>query len=172
MTTLIAGLGNVLMGDDAIGPTLIYYLRAFYEFPPEVELKDFGTPGIDLAQHLANRDTVILVDASEDPASAPGTVKVVDPAGLPAAREFPRHDLHAPDWHESLQLSRLHGVPPRRLILIGVAAGSCQLGEPMSPEISAHLETILDEVAAVISGLGIALVRRAAPQPPELWWQR
>ncbi|MGC4056184.1 MAG: hydrogenase maturation protease [Paludibaculum sp.] len=125
MSTLIAGLGNVLMGDDAIGPTLIHHLQARYEFPEGIELQDLGTPGVDLARHLAGHETVVVLDAIAAPEQPPGTVRRLGKDELEAFSGVWRTDGHAPDWSESLRLSALYGTPPDRVMLIGVVVGSC-----------------------------------------------
>ncbi|MBN9659640.1 MAG: hydrogenase maturation protease [Acidobacteria bacterium] len=172
MSTLIAGLGNVLMGDDAIGPTLVHYLKARYEFADEVELEDLGTPGIDLAQHLANRDTVIVLDAIEDPARPPGTVCRFDAGTLAAARTSTRQDAHAPDLGESLRLSVLHGAAPRRMVLIGVVAASCELGDRMSAGLQNEFEAIVRQVVTALGELQIPMVPRQNAEVPDCWWLR
>lgn len=172
MSTLIAGLGNVLMGDDAIGPTLVHYLKARYEFPAEIQVEDLGTPGIDLAQHLANRDTVIILDAIEDPRLATGTVRRVEQGELAAARTSLRQDAHAPDLNESLRLSGLHGRAPRRLVLLGVAVHSCELGQPMSAPLRDQFEEILQQVSKAMQELGIPMEQRQNAEVPDCWWLR
>ncbi len=44
----VLGVGNILMGDDGIGPFLVRILEARYEFPPNVVLHDLGTPGLGI----------------------------------------------------------------------------------------------------------------------------
>ncbi len=39
----VLGVGNILMGDDGIGPFVVRILEARYEFPPNVVLHDLGT---------------------------------------------------------------------------------------------------------------------------------
>ena len=46
--TAVLGLGNVLMGDDALGPWVIQHLLTQWEVPPSVRVQDLGTPGLDL----------------------------------------------------------------------------------------------------------------------------
>ena len=58
----VLGLGNVLMGDDALGPWVIHFLVETYAFPPEVEVVDVGTPGLDLVPYVAGPCGIILVD--------------------------------------------------------------------------------------------------------------
>ena len=65
----IAGVGNVLLGDDAIGLYVVRALEALYQFPAQVRLEDFGTPGLDLVAHVSGTEALILIDAanSEEP---------------------------------------------------------------------------------------------------------
>lgn len=172
MSTLIAGLGNVLMGDDAIGPTIVHYLKARYEFPGDIQVEDLGTPGIDLAQHLANRDTVVVLDAIEDPRLPTGTVRRVEQGELAAARTSLRQDAHAPDLSESLRLSALHGSAPRRLVLLGVVVSSCELGQPMSLPLRNRFEEIFQQVATALQELGIPMAQRQNAEVPDCWWLR
>ena len=58
----VVGLGNVLMRDDALGPTAISLLVSRYDFAPGVAVEDLGTPGLDLHPHLDGLDVVIIVD--------------------------------------------------------------------------------------------------------------
>ncbi|WP_321478165.1 hydrogenase maturation protease [uncultured Paludibaculum sp.] len=170
MSTLIAGLGNVLMGDDAIGPTLIHYLRARYEFEPDVDLLDLGTPGIDLAHHLAGRETVILLDALNEPQSTPGSVRVLHQSDLESAAIAIRGDAHTPDLSESIRLAALHGAPPGRVVLLGITAGSFELGEPMSPSLRQNLDRIVNAIADQLRSLRIPIQRRQESTDPLLWW--
>ena len=59
MDILILGLGNVLLGDEAIGVRLVEQLAQHYRFPANVELLDGGTGGLGLLNNLANRDQLV-----------------------------------------------------------------------------------------------------------------
>ena len=48
MKTAIYGIGNILMGDDGIGPAVVRYLLSSYTLPPDTTLEDLGTPSLDL----------------------------------------------------------------------------------------------------------------------------
>jgi hydrogenase maturation protease len=77
-TILIAGIGNIFLGDDAFGVEVARSLsnRAL---PGEVQVKDFGIRGFDLAYTLLDPwHTVILVDALPRK-EAPGTLVVLEP---------------------------------------------------------------------------------------------
>jgi hydrogenase maturation protease len=60
---LVAGIGNILLQDDGLGPQAIAQLRAQYEFGDEVELFDLGTPTLDFFDNLRGREVLLLIDA-------------------------------------------------------------------------------------------------------------
>ena len=77
-TILIAGIGNIFLGDDAFGVEVARSLSR-RTLPGEVQVKDFGIRGFDLAYTLLDRwHTVILVDALPRK-QAPGTLFVLEP---------------------------------------------------------------------------------------------
>jgi len=62
MRALVIGLGNVLMGDDAFGPSVVESLETAYEFPPGVTVLDGGTPGLNLMPLMMDYEALIVVD--------------------------------------------------------------------------------------------------------------
>src|SRR5262249_6859554 len=76
---LVAGVGNIFLGDDAFGVEVIERL-AQRNLSPEVRVVDFGIRGLDLTYALLDGyDVAILVDASPRGGS-PGTLYVLEPA--------------------------------------------------------------------------------------------
>ena len=63
MDILVLGIGNVLLTDEGIGVRALKELERKFIFPPEVELLDGGTAGIELLRHIRNRDHLIIIDA-------------------------------------------------------------------------------------------------------------
>jgi hydrogenase maturation protease len=77
-TILIAGIGNIFLGDDAFGVEVARSL-ARRTLRGEVQVKDFGIRGFDLAYTLLEPwHTVILIDAMPRN-EAPGTLFVLEP---------------------------------------------------------------------------------------------
>jgi len=75
---LVAGVGNIFLGDDGFGVEVAKRL-AREAFPPGVEVADYGIRGVHLAYELLRGyDTLILVDAAPR-GEAPGTVFVLEP---------------------------------------------------------------------------------------------
>src|SRR6516225_7125141 len=81
---LVAGIGNIFLGDDAFGVEVARRLAARPQ-PDGVRVADFGIRGIDLTYALLDGyETVILVDATPR-GGQPGTLYVIEPdVGGPA----------------------------------------------------------------------------------------
>src|SRR5436305_13793092 len=60
---LIAGVGNVLLGDDGFGPYVVQLLDSLYRFAETVEIADLGTPALDLTHRIVGLDLLILIDS-------------------------------------------------------------------------------------------------------------
>lgn len=75
---LVAGIGNIFLGDDGFGVEVARRL-ATRELPTSVRVADFGIRGFDLAYALQDGyETTILVDAFPH-GQQPGAVSLVDP---------------------------------------------------------------------------------------------
>ncbi|MDQ2899157.1 MAG: hydrogenase maturation protease [Acidobacteriota bacterium] len=75
---LIAGIGNIFLGDDAFGCEVIRRLLG-RQWPEAVRIIDFGIRGFDLTYALLDGpETVILVDAAPR-GGEPGTVYLIEP---------------------------------------------------------------------------------------------
>ncbi len=84
---LVAGIGNIFLGDDGFGVEVVRRIDAA-ALPPSVDVADYGIRGIHLAYDLLDgrHDTLIMVDAVplDGP---PGTLAVLDarqPVAAPA----------------------------------------------------------------------------------------
>ena len=169
----VLGLGNVLMGDDALGPWVIHHLEATYVFPPEVDVIDVGTPGLDLIPYIAGPSGIILVDAVNLTGAAPGTIRVYDRDQLVKFAPKPRLSPHDPGVTEAILAVEMAGEPPAFVTLVGVVPGSIVTGvgmtAPLQDAVAAAAETIVGELVA--RGLD---VRRRAPEAvgvPLPWWE-
>jgi hydrogenase maturation protease len=166
----VLGLGNVLMGDDALGPWVIEELLAQWEFPEGVSVVDVGTPGLDLTPYLAEADMVLLVDTVKSDAP-PGTLRIYTRAQLlrhpPPARLSP----HDPGLTEALLSLDFAGAAPKDIVLIGVVPGKVEKGVGLTPAVRGSVAVVAGEVVAALRTLGFPPRRRtAAPSAP--WWER
>jgi hydrogenase maturation protease len=165
----IVGIGNVLLGDDGFGPMVVEMFRCYYECGPNVEVLDLGTPGLDIAPYLYDRDLVILVDAVHADAS-PGTLGVFCEDELTHHRARPHLTGHDPGIQESLAHLQLAGHAPTELLVVGMVPEQCEFGEDISPHILIGAHAALETIAGILNEHGIDCRSRHSPMQPNLWW--
>jgi hydrogenase maturation protease len=166
---LVAGLGNVLMSDDAIGPYCTHYLLANYEFPADVDVADLGTPGLDLTLHLSSAEVVIAIDALRG--VAPGTVQVFERAALLNRRQDARLDTHAPALEESILVAELAGDRTLDVRLVGLGGASFEYGTALSPMVLGRIAALGERVLAELTSLGVAWRPRPERGTLDVWWE-
>ncbi|MGH9717859.1 MAG: hydrogenase maturation protease [Candidatus Acidiferrales bacterium] len=119
-TILIAGIGNIFMGDDAFGVEVIRRL-ANREWPRGVRAVDFGIRGLDLAYALIDRPGVtILVDACPKNGT-PGDLYVVEPdvSSRDAVVETVMLDAHGMNPTSVIRAAQMMGGPLGKILLLG-----------------------------------------------------
>jgi hydrogenase maturation protease len=120
-TILVAGIGNIFLGDDAFGVEVI---RALVRrtLPDGVLVKDFGIRGFDLAYALLDPwDTVILVDALPR-GEVPGTLYTMEPDLTEIANSVSPEmamNPHGMDPVRVLHLAASMGTIAARVLIVG-----------------------------------------------------
>lgn len=143
MRTLIASLGNTLMGDDAAGAAVLGELRR-RGLDSSAALKDLHAGGAGLLLELGGVDSLILVDAMLADAP-PGAVLVFQDQQL--LRHAARGGgSHQPGLAETLRLAAALGLAPARVALVGVVALQFDLGAGLSPEVERAIPRAADAV--------------------------
>src|SRR5690349_8216938 len=122
----VLGIGNVLMGDDALGPYVVKLLDARYELGPEVEVMELGTPGADLSLHLDGLDAAVVVDTVKL-RGEPGEVRLLDQAQLLAKKPLLPASPHEPGLREALFALQFSGGGPADVRLVGVIPAAVEL---------------------------------------------
>jgi hydrogenase maturation protease len=147
---LVAGIGNLFLGDDGFGCAVA---AALSDVPlgEGVDVADFGVRGMDLAYALRDYDAAVLVDAAPL-GEPPGTIAVIEPQLDEEGAEI---ETHAMDPVRVLRLAReLGGVPQRTLV---VACQPHNVPDPESDEIvgelSAPVQAAVDRTADVVRQL-------------------
>lgn len=146
---LVAGIGNIFLGDDAFGVEVAQELSR-RPLPPQVHVTDFGIRSYDLAYALSDGcDAAILVDATSR-GRPPGTVYLIElnrPQLEPEESSPP--DAHSLNPVHVLQLAERFGGCPRQLYLVGCEPaevdrpdGRLGLSEPVAAAVPRALEMI------------------------------
>jgi hydrogenase maturation protease len=153
---LIAGMGNIFLGDDAFGVEVVRELP-HHTLPSEVRVVDFGIRGYDLAYALGDDyDAAILVDATprgEDP----GTLYLIEPDLSELGRlDHASVDAHSLGPVRVLQMAEALGGHPPRLYLIGCEPGELNSGDGhmgLSEAVAAAVPKAVEMIEALLKEL-------------------
>jgi hydrogenase maturation protease len=167
----VIGIGNILTGDDAVGPYVVKVLEASYEFPADVELLDAGTPGLDLTAYMAGLEAVVIVDAVKA-RGAPGELKLYDRETLLKKSPVLAMSPHEPGVREALMNGDFMGVTPKVVRLVGVIPGAVDLGCTLSPPVRDAVPRVVAQVLGELRALGVEGKERVPPLAPDVWWER
>ena len=154
-TVLVAGIGNVFLGDDGFGVEVARRL-AQRELPLGVKVSDFGIRGMDLAYELQeDYDAALLIDAVPR-GQAPGTLYVIEPDLVNAE---PVLDAHSMDPVRVLGLARTLGSLPARVLVLGcepqtgIELDDAELVMGLSPAVEASIEKAVELVESLLEEL-------------------
>ncbi len=150
---LVAGIGNIFLADDGFGVEVVKRL-AERELPENVEVRDFGIKGLDLAYALMeDYETVIFVDAVPR-GEKPGTVYLIEPEieeeGDAAI------DTHGMDPVKVIRFARALGAKPVRTLVVGCEPQVILTGEnydDMLMELSEPVQAAVDEAVKLVESL-------------------
>ena len=151
MKTLVAGFGNLLLGDDGFGVEVI---RRFVArgVPQSVEAVEVGIGGFDFVLKLMDGfERVVVVDLVRR-GGAPGTVTAFVPcAAETTLRSGERIDPHIAEPSRAMRLARQLNVLPASITVVGCEPASCDVGIGLTPQVAEGVERALDAIDSVIS---------------------
>jgi hydrogenase maturation protease len=157
---LVAGVGNIFLGDDGFGPEVVRHLGAPAQppLPEQVRLVDYGIRGLHLGYDLLEGYSALIIVDTMPGLGRPGEIRVVavDPDDV-AAPDGPAP--HGPD---------LHGMDP-----VAVLSGLRSLGGTLPPTYvvgaqPANLEEgigLSDSLRAAVPVAGDAIRKLLATRP-------
>ena len=150
---LVAGIGNVFLGDDGFGVEVVKRLAA-RELPEDVEVVDFGIRGMDLIYALQDDyEVVIFVDAAPR-GEVPGTVYLLEPEIEEDADVV--LDTHGMDPVKVIKFARTLGARPGRTLVVGCEPAVVLRGddyEEMLMELSEPVRAAVEEAAKLVESL-------------------
>ncbi|MFE5631723.1 hydrogenase maturation protease [Streptomyces sp. NPDC056470] len=155
--TLVAGVGNIFLGDDGFGVETVRRLTR-EELPPHVEVADVGVRGVHLAYQLLDGwDTLVLVDVTAR-GGEPGTLYLIDAsnaAGRTSGQEPAPLDGHrmTPDAVLALLDTLCAGTgaaPPRRIFVVGCEPAALDEGIGLTPRVAAAVPQAVRMVTELV----------------------
>jgi hydrogenase maturation protease len=156
VNVLVAGIGNIFLGDDGFGVEVARRLQAR---PPSegVRVADFGIRGVHLAYELlAGYDALVLVDAMPL-GEEPGTVAIIEPdlGALAAGRDpaLPVIDAHSMDPAVVLGLLADLGGSIDRVVIVACQPAVLAEGIGLSAPVAAAVDPAVVAVGDVLTAL-------------------
>src|SRR4051812_29164355 len=151
---LIAGIGNIFLGDDAFGCEVAKRLAA-RSWPENVRVVDFGIRGFDLAYALLDGyDITILVDATPR-GGEPGTLYMIEP-DLEELNSIDAQGMmvetHGMNPMKVLAMVKSMGGDFKRILLVGCEPGSLGPAEGHMG-LSEPVEAVVDNAVSLIEAL-------------------
>ena len=166
---LVAGIGNVLLGDDGVGPFVAQWLNHSYSFPEGVDVEDLGTPALDFIDRIVGLAALIVVDAVNNDQPA-GAITLYRKEELLQNAPGVRMDTHSPALTESLMAADVFfGLPPKEVLLIGISGESYQADCTLSAAVRAAVPAAVTAVFAELSRLEVPYSAKEAANPSSTW---
>ena len=152
---LIAGVGNIFLGDDGFGVEVASRL-ATADLPDWAHVVDYGIRGMHLAYDLANGyDSMILVDATARGGEA-GTIYVIEPdltavpeegTAEPEAAGNPLFNAHGMQPDVIFGVLDMLGAKAGRILVVGCEPASIEyrmeLSEPVAAAVGEAVRIVL-----------------------------
>ena len=150
---LIAGIGNIFLGDDGFGVEVAKRL-AGRNLPDGVHVVDFGIRGFDLAYALLDGyDATILVDAVQR-GGEPGTLYLIEPdSEEPGESRGQAIETHGMNPTKVLRLVKVLGGYRGRLLVVGCEPEALASEEEWQMGLSGSVAAAVDEGVRMIESL-------------------
>jgi hydrogenase maturation protease len=153
---LVAGIGNIFLGDDAFGVEVVRRLQ-LRNLPDVVRVVDFGIRGFDLAYALQDGyETTIFVDAYPH-GKEPGTVSLVEPDGKELEDQAENFiQPHAMNPMNVLRMAKAMNAGAKRILLIGcepLDLGGEEGVMGLTPVVSAAVDVAVEKIVNLVDEL-------------------
>ena len=145
MKTIILGLGNPILGDDAIGCRIAEELEKVLPSSDDVIIEPFYRGGIALMEHLVGFDRALLIDSIQGLGGEPGTIHQITLDDLPTMTADSPHDT---SLKAAIELGRNLGAHlPQEILIFAV---EIKYGLDFTEELSPVVEKSISEILTLI----------------------
>lgn len=152
---LVAGMGNVLEGDDGFGVRVAQTLQETRDLPLGTEVVEVGIGGMHLVQELLDGWEALVVVDAVDRGDPPGRVSLLRPE-VPAPEELAPDeragflaDLHYTVPAKALLMAKALGVLPPTVFILGCQPETLELGDRLSDVVERALPEAEDRIRSL-----------------------
>ena len=150
MRTVVIGLGNPVLSDDAVGPQVARLLAEQLAGRGDVRVREIYTGGLDLMEAMRGFDRAIVIDAMVSRDGQPGDIHRLEDSDWPLTRHS--GSTHDASLAVALDLGRLAGLHlPGPITAWAVEAKDVEtVGEELTEDVGravpALVQMVLEEV--------------------------
>jgi hydrogenase maturation protease len=143
--TIVLGLGNPILGDDAVGCCVAAALEPRLQGRADTHAEPFYRGGIALMEEMVDYERAILVDAIQGLGGKAGTIHRLSLEDLPTLYANSPHDA---SLKAALELGRSLGAKlPSEIIIFAVEIDpGLDFSETLSPEVAASIAPLVEMV--------------------------
>jgi hydrogenase maturation protease len=143
---LVVACGNVLCGDDALGPTVVERLRSTE--PRGVDLVRLAAGPTELIDHLPGRSVLIVVDGALIPDRPAGELLICewDSPDRPKLLTDVRLSTHGISLAQQIELARQLEMLPRVVMLVAVTIESADPGMDMTEPVRRSVDQVVQAI--------------------------
>ncbi|MFB1487165.1 MULTISPECIES: HyaD/HybD family hydrogenase maturation endopeptidase [unclassified Thiocapsa] len=148
-TTLILGLGNVLMTDEAVGAEVVRRLEQ--ESDPDASLVfiDGGTLSFTLALPIGDCPRLIVVDAATM-GEPPGSVRVFEGEAMDRQLSINAKTVHEVSLSDLMDIARLTDTLPLQRALVGIEPAFVGWGDRLTPAVEAAIPDAIARIRSLL----------------------
>ena len=159
---LVAGIGNIFLGDDGFGSEVVRNTDLPQD-DPNVRVLDYGIRGMHLAYDLLEEwDTLVLVDAIPS-RGEPGTLHVFQ-ADHQSGSDTTGLDAHSMDPAAVFASLRAMGGDPPYTVVVGCEAGAVEEGMGLTEPVARAVPRAARAVEEIVAALQNAAPSTASRQ--------
>jgi hydrogenase maturation protease len=150
MKTLVLGIGNALLCDEAVGVLVVRRLAQESAGQEDIHCIDGGTLSFTLSDPIGMAQQLIVVDAARM-GCPPGTISVFEGAAMDQRLRHHAKSVHETSLSDLLDIARLtDSLPPRRA-LIGIEPAKIEWGLELTPAVASAIPKAIAEIRALLS---------------------
>ncbi len=149
------------MRDDGVGVHAVKALQERFAVPPDLDIVDGGTAGLDLLPFIEGRDRVLFVDAV-DFGQEPGFIGELVDDDIPAFFSKDKSSLHHIGLTDVLATARLLNILPEEICLIGIQPQSLEMGLEITEVLQEKFDLLITRIIDKLRDWDVRLVLQPA----------
>ncbi|UHD18355.1 HyaD/HybD family hydrogenase maturation endopeptidase [Thiocapsa bogorovii] len=148
-TTLILGLGNVLMTDEAVGAEVVRRMEQESGTDASMVFIDGGTLSFTLALPIGDCSRLIVVDAATM-GEPPGSVRVFEDAAMDRQLSVNAKTVHEVSLSDLMDIARLTDTLPLQRALVGIEPAFVGWGDQLTPAVEAAIPDAIARIRSLL----------------------